>query len=148
MPYYVHDKIISPNIWDEKVGHWNYSLAIANGSTYYNNNAFVTTYMEVEPSTRYYLYAAAGSTPAYVCYYNSSKQYISGGGFDYSGTVTTPANATFMRLSFQNYYGGVYNHDICINKYDPAINGHYYPYNMGAKKYVIKDNNNSMNIGG
>ena len=46
-----------------------------------------------------------------------------------NNTFTTPDNCySFVFCSATNYYGGIYNHDICINISDTAKNGTYEPY--------------------
>lgn len=120
---------IGRNLWDEVVAMWGRSLAIATGESYSNPNAFVSSYIEVAPNTKYTKYNATGNSELYVCYYDKNKNYISGAGFN--GPITTPANCIYMRFSIQQY-GTVYNHDITISLYYPDESGYdqYYPYEV------------------
>lgn len=59
-------------------------------------------------------------------WYDANKEYVS---YYYTHNVESqvPANAHYFKiLTYQ--YGTTYNHDICINLSDPAINGKYFPY--------------------
>lgn len=148
MPYYVHDKIISPNIWDEKWGNYIYRED-QTGQRQNNVNAIgCENYIKVLPNTTYYFKSNVANPNMYVLYYDSNKTLLSFVFGKWNKTLTTPSNCAYITWYSYNSYGTTYKNDICINVSDPAINGNYYPYNMGAKKYVIKDNNKSMNIGG
>ena len=153
MPYYVHDKIISPNVWDEQ---WDIgSISNATGENINGGYLRSKNLVGVIPNKTYYLkrpsdtiiwlyaYDANGN---FLRSFNNGAGYIAITAGNYNFTM--PSNVYYIRFLISLNYGATYNHDICINVSDPAINGNYYPYNLGCKRYIIKDNNNSMNIGG
>lgn len=103
------------NIWDEE---WKLS---ANGEYITSKNLIPVT-----PNTKYYT-----KTPLWfnngVIFYNKYKQYISTF-YPSEYHFTTPSDCYFIEIRFQEGYGKVYNNDVCINKFDEAINGTYFPY--------------------
>ena len=105
------------NVWDEVIGFWNQSLAIGNGGTYNNPNAFVSSYIEVLSNKVYYKYNATGSQQLFICYYDETKTYISGGAFD--SPIRTPNNCKYIRVSVQNY-GTTYKNDVRV--YETVLN--------------------------
>ena len=64
-----------------------------------------------------------------IYWYDVNKAFISRNEVSNStsiyGVTTSPANAYFFKIRNDK---STYNHDICINLSDPAINGKYFPY--------------------
>lgn len=60
-------------------------------------------------------------------------------------TFETPNNCHyFVFFTLTSYYGTTYNHNVCINLSDPAINGQYFPYwkrtlQLGLNSFKVKD---------
>lgn len=115
------------NQWDEEweLGMINTSTGAPQTST---SNIRSKNYISISPSTQYYFKKPAGKI-VYVYYYSASQDYLgyrdpfstAGTG----GTFTTIAGAVYMK-----FVCGIatYNHDICINISDAAVNGTYRPY--------------------
>lgn len=59
-------------------------------------------------------------------WYDANKEYISYR-YTHNREIQVPANTHYFKISTYQY-GTTYNHDICINLSDPAINGQYFPY--------------------
>ena len=120
------------NLWDEEweLGAYNASTGekIASSNQIRSKNMFACL-----PNTSYYWRIpnkANGSYMGHCLFYDISRAFISSlpvGPNSYL-TVTTPSNARFIAFNLCNEYGTTYNHDICINFSDPAINGQYFPY--------------------
>ena len=100
------------NLWDEE---WETSQ---NEITSKNFNPII-------PGVRIYVKCPANSEIR-LNWYDANKEYVS---YYYTHNVESqvPANAHYFKiLTYQ--YGTTYNHDLCINISDPAINGQYFPY--------------------
>ena len=80
-------------------------------------------YIPIVNGQTYYL---KSSYSVYPCYYDADKNYISQESISGSRAFTPPANAAFMRIWVYNL--STYNHDICINLSNAAINGQYFPH--------------------
>lgn len=100
------------NLWDEECE------TSQNEITSKNFNPII-------PGVRIYVKCPANSEIRFN-WYDANKEYVS---YYYTHNVESqvPANAHYFKiLTYQ--YGTTYNHDICINLSDPAINGQYFPY--------------------
>ena len=133
-------KAVGFNAWDEQWEIGGY--ANANGSPWNTNDRIRSkNAIRIFPGTTYHMESVKGSEASVsamfnVYYYDADDNYL---GSEYTRNVvnkhgsqtydfTTPANAHFMRFATQPVYGTTYNHDICINISDPALNGTYKPY--------------------
>lgn len=77
----------------------------------------------------YYARVPRGRTLFQVYYFDRNKVFIGrSNNFDASNPFVVPSNCAYIRFRTAIDYGTVYNHDICINISDPAINGKYFPY--------------------
>jgi hypothetical protein len=111
------------NLWDEQ---WEVG-ALDNGNNSSNPNRIRSkNYITCSPSTTYYFKAPSGLYLS-VAYYDTNKNYISNISAN-NQTRTTPNNCAFIRFYVTGGNITTYNHDICINISDVAINGNYYPY--------------------
>lgn len=82
----------------------------------------------VFPNTAYYITML--SYPSHYhnkIFYNAEWEEIGRDTSD-AQSFTTPADCAYMRFLLNSGYGTAYNHDICINLSNPAINGQYFPY--------------------
>lgn len=94
-------------------------------------------YFLVLPSTEYRAQFpnTGGSYTAFIYWYDAAKTFISRN-YARENIITTPANAQYAMFACVPNYGATYNHDICINISDAALNGTYRPY----KKDVVNLN--------
>lgn len=72
-----------------------------------------------------------------VCWYTENKTFISCDDAFKDSAKTAPANAAYMLFRLAGSYGTTYNHDICINRSNPIINGNYYPLS-GLRKMIYE----------
>ena len=110
------------NAWDEE---WELGLIYsATGEIANNSNVKRSkNFFPVLPNTAYY--ATYNGSSLYLFWYDKDKNFIKNQGMYAGYSYTSPSNAAFAKF----YTGGTtYNHDICINISDPAINGKYFPY--------------------
>jgi hypothetical protein len=86
----------------------------------------------VLPNKTYYLTGPSSAYNGRYVIYDENKRVIyadtDNGVTLASKTFTTPSNAKYACITFGTAYGTTYNHDICINLSDTAINGKYFPY--------------------
>ena len=120
------------NLWDEQWELGNYDTST--GEKFASSNSIRSKNMfACLPHTSYYWRIpnkANGSYMGKCLFYDISGAFISSASVGPSAylTVTTPSNARFVAFALRTEYGTTYNHDICINLSDPAINGKYFPY--------------------
>ena len=127
---------VGVNQWDEE---WELgSINTTTGENTTNTSNFrCTNYIDIIGGAKYYGYNAgkdsAGNYYAWGLLYDSDKKLIldpEGYGRNYvdvtNRVFSTAQNARYMR--FYVAKATQYNHDICINLSDTAINGKYYPY--------------------
>lgn len=140
---------VGTNVWDEEweVGGYDTNGEAITYATTIRSKA--TNYIQVLPNTTYYA-NSAGKT-IYIATYDSDKNFISYlpsvNGIT-NNTFTTPSNAKYIRFQMGSAYGQTYNHDICINVSNSAINGQYFAYEKhelaipsGARvKYGVNEN--------
>lgn len=119
------------NIWDEE---WELGIYDDLGRKVESSNQIRSKNMfACLPHTSYYWRIpdnANGTFMGFCYFYDISGAFISKKAIGPSTylTVTTPSNALFVAFVLRTEYGTTYNHDICINISDPAINGQYFPY--------------------
>ena len=109
------------NLWDEQweVG----SFDTQTGQPSVNNQTIRSkNYIKVIPNATYYL-----DENIVVFFYDYNHNYI---GYQsvYFTTFVIPNNCLYLKFRISTNYGTTYNHNICINISDVAINGNYYPY--------------------
>lgn len=86
-------------------------------------------YIPVKPSTTYYYKNATNDD---ILFYDADKNFISAT-YKTNTTFNTPANARFLRISFNSAYGTVYQNDTSLNY--PSTITNYNAYN-GTKHTV------------
>ena len=112
------------NVWDEEweVGTYNLTTGEkSQGSGYIRS----TNLSKCLPSEKYYIKTTKA---LYILWYDNNRNYISNI-WASNSIIQAPSNAAY--LAFRSVNGEdltTYNHDICINLSDTAINGKYYPY--------------------
>ena len=123
-------KTTGVNLWDEE---WEKGDLDDNGNRVPYDGIFrAKNFSTIVPNAQYCVtyggYQQARTL--YLYWYDQSKTYI--GNIYVTGSltiITSPSNAAFMKLrTGGNSPESTYNHDICINFSDPAINGQYFPY--------------------
>lgn len=87
---------------------------------------------------------------SYAIFYDANDTYLGYNTISAGGGVFTPrSGSAYMNFMTDNSYGATYNHDICINLSDPAINGQYFPYwkrtlQLGLNSFKVKDGNGNI----
>lgn len=84
----------------------------------------------------------------FIFWYDANKNYIN----EYaqvgnSSIVVVPNGARYLKLTDRTR--ATYDHDICINLSDPAINGQYFPYwkrtlQLGLNSFKVKDSQGNV----
>ena len=110
------------NIWDEV---WEVGYIDANGNNLsgYTDRIRSTNYISCIADTTYFVVGNA----ILVNFYTANKEFISQGWKNSNASFTTPKNCRYLRFATNASYGGEYKYNICINEYNEAINGKYYP---------------------
>lgn len=124
----------SINIWDEEweVG----SISNTTGENEANNSVIRSkNYINVVPNETYYFKTA--NVQLFYYLYDEKKNFLGVTSSVINGTLTIPPLCHYIRFRMSSVYGTTYNHDICINISDVAINGTYYPYFEGLKYVSI-----------
>ena len=108
------------NLWDEE---WESGyFDISTGNLLVNDTLSRSkNYILVKPDTKYYMYNGSWGE-ARIGFFDSEFKAL--GGVN-AKTFTTPSNCQYIKFY---WLGTTYNNDICINLFDPNINGQYYPY--------------------
>lgn len=123
------------NIWDEE---WELGRFTAEGVPSPSTTQIRTkNFISISSGSVYYFNIpnlAQGSYMGYAYWYDENKDFISrqACGPSQYNLCTAPANAIYLRFELRSEYGTTYNHDICINLSDPAINGTYYSHWRGS----------------
>lgn len=146
-PYISH---FGKNMWDPAKLVAGYGLYNYDGTTYSNSARSYLDYIEVRPSTAYTM---SGANIMVICFYDSSKTYISGISTP-SASVTTPANAAYVRISIDNtvdYSQAQFEQSSTATPYQQFIGGQLelckigdyqdYIYKSGDDWYVHKETN-------
>ena len=124
------------NLWDEvaEVGGIDPNTgANASGDLLRSKN-----YIEVVPNESYY-FKFNNDPNNRVFYYDKNKNYITYAQLS-SGILVVPPLCCYVRFRLGSSYGTTYNHDICINKSDPTINGNHYPYEQDTLEVDFEGN--------
>lgn len=118
-------KVTGINLWDEQ---WELGTIGWSGVEVVSNTRIRSSFVPIFANTTYYL--KCGSVRYEVFFYDANKSHISHLPLSLAnGTLTTPNGAVYLRFTTNSSYTETtYNHDICINLSDPAINGKYFPY--------------------
>ena len=118
------------NLWDEQ---WesgrldNNGQKVPSGSQIRSKN-----YIPVLPATKYFFRCPNNTDLAWVCCYDSNKEYL--GHFIYENYTSggypfeTLSNTNFILFDCNTTYGTVYKDDMCINLSDTTANGTYKPH--------------------
>lgn len=107
------------NLWDEE---WE-SGRLENGENYISPSHFRSkNFISVDPTKQYFIRA----TGCFISEYDANKTFIEQRDSFTDVAISLPANCRYIR--FWCFNQPTYNHDICINLSDPAINGQYFPY--------------------
>lgn len=125
------------NQWDEEweLGSYNINTGEpVSNATHIRSKADKP--ISVFPNTQYYAFNNSYKThqsagyQQIIFFYDKQLNYISrlAGSFGTNAVFTTPTNAAYIRFYTNDDYGTTYNHDICINISDAALNGTYRPY--------------------
>lgn len=134
------------NQWDEEVLDGYYSAT----GTFVSQSGQLCSknLMPVIPGSTYYF---RFSVPTYAGYleYDGSGNFLRR--LDASQTITFSNDAYFIKFNFGSSYGATYNHDICINISDPAMNGTYEPYwksqvQLNLDDFYVKDPSGGADI--
>lgn len=109
------------NIWN---GTKNSGYVTNTGDVNPSDAYYHTDYVSVIPNKSYFFYNIGGTNPS-ICWYDSSKVFISGekNNGAVSKTLTAPSNAYYVRASFPVETAN----DFCINLSDSLHNGEYGP---------------------
>ena len=113
-------KTVGFNLWDEEWesgSYDDYGEKAVNPQNFRNKNA-----IKVIGGKDYYF----KTQDAFVWWYDSNMNLISGTIYVNDSILTSPANAAWM--NFYVYQVASYSNDICINKSDSSRNGTYEPY--------------------
>lgn len=99
------------NLLDSAQIYYNYAVSGYTGNQVQNNSTFATGYISVSSGETYYYSGIATATEyATVVYYNSSHTYLGytslNQGIGLYSFQVDRTNATYMRLTFSNYYCG------------------------------------------
>lgn len=131
------------NQWDEEweVGAYNNNTG---EKAYAINCIRCKNLIRVKENTTYYLKVGSitGSSQ-YIqgCFYDASGNFLTSsytGGY-FNSTFVVPNGAYYMAFSMPNTYGTTYNHDICINRSIPSLNGTYLPFQKDERPIIPID---------
>ncbi len=120
------------NVWDEE---WEGGIYNKDTGEKESRSNFIrsTNFIPVNPNTEYYYKSPSPyNPPTYydrVLFYDSSQVFIDSLAIFSNSIFTTPSNCAFLTFYSQ---GTNYQHDICINLSNPAINGQYFPHWRGS----------------
>ena len=120
------------NIWDEEWENvWDAEFS--------SNRIKSKNYIPVRENTTYYFVNKGEDAYINLDYYDSQKVKIGSAPSStiHNGTTfQTPSGCAYIMFGISAYYyGPTYNHDICINISNPALNGEYHPYGVKAKYF-------------
>ena len=107
-------------------------VSTSNGVTYDRDGYEVSDYIEIEPSTNYALTCGNAQNGSYFSWYDSTKTYISGSGWQNKTVKTSPANASYIRFDFLASEVGIVQFEKgSVSSYVPYSNVSY-PINLGT----------------
>ena len=122
-------KSVGVNIWDEQ-----WKVATNDSGTEVFANA---TRIPVKPNTKYF-YTGTENMSNALRFVDKDGKYITQIYPSANSSFTTPSNCAYINFKLAGSYGLEYKHDICINEYNEAINGTYYPYRE-PQSFTIPD---------
>lgn len=129
------DKVVEQgvNVWNEETKFGYYD---ASDGTYKSGSSQLCSngYTEVIGNTNYY--CVGGSKR--ICFYDSSKSFLSVTGWLANGVITTPSNARYITITLGGSYGTTYNNDISINRISTDTSYHSYRHNEYPIPQAIK----------
>ena len=104
------ENLFNKNANDTNNGYVNGCYLAVDNRELANDYYVISEYIQIQPSTTYYLSNVIGSGSATaLCFYNANKEYISSVKLYVSGRLTTevisPDDAVFLRTSIQVYKG-------------------------------------------
>jgi hypothetical protein len=111
---------VGVNQWDEE---WELGrISTSNGSLITSETDIRSkNFIPVMPNVEYHYFGPS----YYIVYYDESFAFVDYWSISGSRKLVVPNNVRYVKLSRPVT---TYNHDICINLSDTAINGKYYPY--------------------
>ena len=111
------------NQWDEEWEDGNFDAGgnPAAAAGYIRSKNFIS----VIPGSTYCSHRPSGYSSGRILYYTKDKSYVDYFDFEVDRLLTMPSDVCFIKFYVA---GTTYNHDICINLSNPAINGQYFPY--------------------
>lgn len=126
----IHDSAVTKvesvgvNIWDEvwELGYIGASTGIEESG----NQVISKNFIKVNANTTYYVKASGTINRLFL--YDINKQFIRNIYFNGKNKTFDSDSAYYIKFVCDVSYGTTYNHDICINVSNSAINGNYYPY--------------------
>lgn len=116
------------NVWDGLNITTGKQIDGTTGALSSKSDRNASDYLRVIPSTKYYSNMTNVVSNCGYAFYDKDKNYISGGTSTLAGIFTTPANAFYVRFTYQP---SVYSpNNITISLYYPTGDGYdqYYPY--------------------
>ncbi len=112
------------NAWDEEIESG--ALSTANGEPIASVARMRSTnFIKVVPNREYWI---SCPTPREILCYDAQKNFIKYYGKDAESGLIFPNGCHYIKFSTYSSYGTTYNHDICVNLSDPAVDGKYFPY--------------------
>lgn len=109
-------------------------LDISNGAALNNSDWRLSDYIACKSLTNYYISESIAQYWQFAaCFYNTNKEFISGG-YLADNNIATPANTAYMRVAYSVAVNGVSidRGNIMLNKGSTALP--YEPYTGGVKK--------------
>lgn len=85
-------------LFDGTTSVTNARISTSTGGSYGSSGYSISSYIEIESSTKYTLVTGIQS---YYCWYDENKSYISGSAWNSGGNQTSPSNAKYIRVDFE-----------------------------------------------
>jgi hypothetical protein len=127
----------SKNLFDNTTISTGKGLNQNNGSLYNDANSFTTDYITITDSTNYYIWGMHNQ----IVYYNASKVFISGSapGNATERAIASPANSTYLKITFANTFQNVTQLDIAQVELGEVFTG-YESFGLKFKNYFKPKN--------
>ena len=120
-------EMVGFNLFDKSTVLVDKFIDDTNGEALTKSNSYATDYIQVIPSTRYYI-KTAQTSHLWGAWYDADKNYISGITTYANTTRLAPSNAYYARFTIK-YNGDSGDVDtFCINLSNASLNGTYKPY--------------------